>query len=177
MNKSEFISFCNNQHDVVCNQKYDKILPYSYHLGYVAVQCHKFKHLLDSTSNSFDFDLALMGCYGHDLIEDARITYNDIIQMVGLQVAEIIYACTENKGRNRSERHSSTYYEAINDNRLAVFVKLCDIISNVQYSRLTNSSMYTKYKREYPSVKLHLSIDNQEFKPMFDHLEKLLELN
>lgn len=134
-----------------------------------------------------DFQLALMGAWGHDLIEDARTTYNDIKQfkhkdpkssldgtILIPELANIIYACTELRGKNRSERHGHEYIQLLRENRLGRFVKLCDIIANVNYGLLTNSSMYNKYQDEYPH--LYSELYTVEFKPMWDYLEKLLTI-
>ena len=55
------------------------------------------------------------------------------------EVAEVIYLCTDDKGRNRKERKSERYYNGLEENEIALFVKLCDIISNVKYSILTSN--------------------------------------
>ena len=152
-----FIKFCINQHDVVCNQKYDKILPYSKHLDYVYNQCQLFDDLrIENELSYFNIKCAI---YGHDLIEDARVSYNDIKEMVGRDVAEIIYLCTENKGRDRSERKNDRFYEELNYNKSAIFVKLCDLIANIKYSLLTNSSMFKKYKDEW-NDKIYKHLNN-----------------
>lgn len=168
-----FKNFCINQHDVVCNQKYDNTLPYSMHLMYVIAQCSMFKHLLSDMKAQ---QLAVCGCYGHDLIEDARLTYNDIKQNWGEEVAEVIYCCTELRGKNRAERHGEEYYKLLATNDVAIFVKLCDIIANVKYSIVTNSSMGLKHKAEYHDVIKYLYKDESTFKPMFDYYHQLLEL-
>lgn len=170
MTPKEFCDYCINRHDIVCNQKYDTLLPYSMHLRYVEAQLNKFRHLITPD----EYLIVLMGCYGHDLIEDARVTYNDIVQMVGVRVADIIYRCTEEKGRNRDERHAEKYYKELSENRLAVFVKLCDIAANAIYSILTNSSMYQKHMKEHTKTYIHLY--REEFKPIFDYLDNLFTL-
>lgn len=95
--------------------------------------------------------------------------------MCGKEVADMVYCCTEDKGKDRSERHSEKFYTELSANKWAVFVKLCDIIANVKFSLLTNSSMYSKYKFEFIKTKKYLY--REEFKKMFDYLEKLLEIN
>lgn len=165
----KFNIWCIERHDVFCNQKYDTKFPYSMHLYFVVSQAKRFKDLLHPQ----ELEIAISGCYGHDLIEDARATYNDIMNMVGKEVADIIYACTEDKGRNRTERHSEKYYKELANNRLAIFVKLCDILANVQYSILTNSSMYNKHKLEHEKTVKFLSAQGADFKPMFQALDKL----
>jgi (p)ppGpp synthase/HD superfamily hydrolase len=174
MTALSWIQFCCHQHDVVCNQKYDEVLPYSQHLHYVDAQYHKFSNLLPEK----DIDgIVRKGCFGHDLIEDARVTYNDILAMTGYQVAEIIYACTEDKGRNRDARHSERYYKELAKNELACFVKLCDIMANVKYSILTNSSMLAKHKAEHTkTVEYIYPTMREKYGPMCDHLNALMSL-
>jgi (p)ppGpp synthase/HD superfamily hydrolase len=171
-----FRTFCVAQHDLVCNQKYatsfmKEGLPYSFHLRAVVEQAYKFKYLLKSEA---EIALVLAGGWGHDLIEDARVTYNDIKQDWGEELAEIIYCCTEEKGRNRNARHDANYYNELSKNDLAVFVKLCDIIANTKFSLLTNSSMYEKYKKEYPKLKSNLY--REQYADMFEYLEKILSV-
>lgn len=168
----DFIEFCKNQHDIVCNQKYGKIHPYSFHLDMVYEQAKLFMNLVPSDEPHYSNIIA--GIYGHDLIEDARITYNDIKEMYNKEVADIVYCCTEEKGRNRKERHSNKFYEELSANRDAVFVKLCDIIANAKYSLLTNSSMYQKYKQEYHTLESKLGVG--DFEPMFDYLWQVLNV-
>lgn len=166
-----FVTFCKKQHDEVCNQKYDGNLPYSKHLDFVWAQAQRFIHLVLPEESQ----IVKCGCYGHDLIEDARITFNDIVEWVGENIAEIIYSCTEVRGHNRDERHDiEGYYKYLAKNRLGIFVKLSDIMANVTYSILTKSSMYDKHKKEHLKTKQYLY--REEFKDMFDYLDKLFSL-
>ncbi len=171
MTESDFITYCYNQHDVICNQKYDNQHPYSFHLKMVRKVAQQFQHLL---LDSQDREWCRMGCAGHDLIEDARLTFNNIKELTGHEVAEIIYACTEEKGRDRETRHSKEYYLRLAENKLAVFVKLCDIIANIKYSLLTNSSMYQKYKKEHNKTWDYLF--EEQYKEMFYYLDRLFEV-
>lgn len=159
-------------HDVQCNQKYNKTLPYSFHLDMVYKQGEKFKQVLGP--NFPYWSDIVTGLYGHDAVEDARLTYNDIKDRFGERAAEIIYCCTEERGRTRYERHSLTYFEELSMNDLAIFVKLCDIIANVKFSLLSNSSMFKKYKQEYAEVKKWLY--KREYQIMFDYLEQLFSI-
>lgn len=171
-----------NLHDVECNQKYNGTLPYSFHLECVIKQAEKFIYLIPNvklrSDNSFSNDTLreaiYVACYGHDAIEDARITYNDIKQKFGEEIAEIIYCCTEEKGRNRDERHNQEYFNLLIHNRSAMFVKLCDIIANVKFSLLTNSSMYEKYKKEYNERRRMLY--RSDYNDMFVYLDNLFKI-
>jgi (p)ppGpp synthase/HD superfamily hydrolase len=178
MSMENFIRYAQHQHDIECNQRYATSfmggIPYSFHLKAVVAQAKRFGYLL---RNDDERRLTEMGGWGHDLIEDARVTYNDIRNNWGQTLADIIFACTELRGRDRSERHGAEYFETLKANRLAVFVKLCDIIANVTFSMLTGSSMYDKYRKEYPHMCAELKEHAAEFMPMFLHLEHLLEIN
>jgi hypothetical protein len=176
-----FRDWCMSRHDEVCNQKYAKVLPYSQHLHYVHAQAKKFSHLIPGDK----LFLVKAACYGHDMIEDARVTYNDIIeigrkkgmaQQEAEELAEIIFLCTEMRGRNRAERKNEEFYRTLVENELAVFVKLCDIIANIKYSLLENSSMYEKYKAEWPKIKRYLGNHLITYKEMVLYINKLLEL-
>lgn len=157
-----------DQHDIVCNQKYDKTLPYSFHLKAVMAQVAIYYNLLPKNT---PMGVCRKAACGHDLIEDARMTYNDTIALLtdkSLEYcltledakicADIIYACTECRGHNREERHSPEFFQTLKANRLGVFVKLCDIMANVLFSLLTNSSMYEKYQKEFIHLKDELYI-------------------
>jgi (p)ppGpp synthase/HD superfamily hydrolase len=171
MNAYDFHRFCVEQHDVVCNQKYAKEYPYSFHLTMVKAQCYKFGNLLTDRETN----IVAAGCSGHDLIEDARMSYNDLKEMIGEEVSEIIFLCTEMRGRDRSERKNDVFYHQLSANRLAVFVKLCDIIANSMFSVSTGSSMLKKYKAEY-TQKVKPMLYREEFKSMFDYLEQIYKL-
>lgn len=166
--------FFTKLHDIDCNQKYNKTLPYSFHLDCVADQAEMFNHLLQPGLGSIDFWPSV---YGHDSIEDARMTYNDLLTWFGELTAEAIYLCTENKGRNRLARKGKEWYEDLKTNKLAVFVKLCDIIANVKFSILTNSSMLSKYRSEYPTLVEYVLLSHKDLTPMFLYLEQLLKIN
>lgn len=170
MSLRDFKDYFYHRHDVEVNQKYNKTLPYSFHLDMVEKQGIKFKHLIDSSNEAI-----WIGIYGHDSIEDARMTYNDLIVLCGTEAAEIIFLCTEDKGRNRADRKSDVWYNQLVKNKEAVFVKLCDIIANVKFSLLTNSSMYFKYKSEY-TQKVRPMLYCKEYKEMFEYLDKLLSM-
>jgi AraC-like DNA-binding protein len=159
-------------HDVKCNQKYggEFELPYSFHLKATAAQALKYEKLFSIRI----FDDIFSACFGHDLIEDARMSYNDVKELFDSKiVADIIYACTEEKGHNRGERHSDKFFQELSENRLAVFVKLCDVTANVIFSILTGSGMLGMYKKEFPNLKEKLYIPG-EYDLVWKRLEILL---
>ena len=187
----EWRSFCNKEHDITCNQKYGDTLPYSFHLDCVFKQGMKWLDLLESDSDRL---IAMFALARHDLIEDTRMTYKDVLhkveQLILLDetfrmqaskfesvavitnlIAETIYNVTDDKGRNRKERKNEEYYTELRKNHIAVFVKLCDLASNTMFSKLTAHSMYGKYKREFPNFKEKLYLE--QFEELFNFVENI----
>lgn len=128
------------------NHFYDGYIPYRFHLEMVERVGKRFYHLLPEDP----FHNVATALLAHDLIEDTRNSYHDVKGALGDRVADIIYAVTNDKGKNRKERAGENYYRGIRATPGAMFVKLCDRIANVQYSKMTHSSMFFKYKDENP---------------------------
>lgn len=180
-----------NEHDVVCNQKYADTLPYSTHLSFVEAQGEKFIHLVrEGNVINKQNHLSLMVSYkdivrhaliAHDSIEDARMTYNNLLNNVNTEefgnykaavmVADIVYCVTDEKGKTRKDRKNDKYYEELKQNKLAVFVKLSDLAANTLFSKLSGSSMYEKYKKEWPNFKKKLYI--AEYDEFFNYIENI----
>ena len=125
------------------NHKYDHH-EYAYHLNMVYEVAKKFIHLIEKE----DQENVLAACWVHDIIEDARETYNDVKKETNKTIAELAYALTNEKGRTRKERANDKYYKGIRETKNASFIKFCDRIANVTYSKTTNSRMFDLYKGE-----------------------------
>lgn len=147
-------------------QKYDKKYPYYYHLVMVTNNAIRFSHLLSNE----DRLIVILGALFHDLVEDARLTYNDVKELYGVEVADVVFACTELRGKNRSERHGPEYIKGLQESRLGTYVKICDIIANMTMGLRTGSSMLKKYRKEYPHTRENLF--RQEFEELFLTLER-----
>ncbi len=141
--------------------------PYSYHLKMVYDNGLRFKKCIPLAF----IDNVFAACWLHDTIEDCRVTYNDIKSEFGFEVAEIVYALTNDKGKNRKERAGENYYKGIRETKFATFVKLCDRIANVEYSKNTGSSMYEKYKKEMDEFINEL--DSPHYTIMINHLKSI----
>ena len=158
---------------VQTNHQYSEYLPYEFHLRMVAQVAKDFDYLIPSEEMR---ESILIAAYGHDLIEDTRVSYNDVKSILGLTVADIIYALTNEKGKNRKERANSKYYEGILETPGAVFVKLCDRIANVQYSKMTKSRMFEMYKKENPEFLTSLGFPKGQSHPLEPMSKYLLNL-
>jgi len=109
--------------------------PYFFHLYQVVAIAKEFGFGKDE-----DIIIAL---WLHDIMEDADVNYNEIKQKFGLTVAEIVYAVTDHKGRNRKERHRLTYPEIRATNN-APIVKACDRLGNIRFGIATANHSKTK---------------------------------
>ena len=135
------------------NQHYDEH-PYFYHLNKVATNVIEF--VPEIITKKEDILPVLFGAYFHDSIEDARLTYNDVKKIAekymgeeqAFLAVEIVYALTNEKGRNRHERANDKYYEGIRAIPYAPLVKACDRLSNYEFAKATQSRMVKMYEKE-----------------------------
>jgi (p)ppGpp synthase/HD superfamily hydrolase len=110
----------------------------------------------------------------HDVIEDTPVNYNDVKAYFGRWVAELVYAVTDELGRNRRERHSKTYPKTA-DLREAVVLKLADRIANVEFSIAVNDAKRLfVYKTEQEDFDFGINLKSYAPKDMRDHLNDLL---
>ena len=147
-----------NLHESV-GQTYDKNLPYGHHLSMVADAAIKYGY--EVVNNEADIIPVVFAAYFHDSIEDARLTYNDVVSIAGrfmtneqcITAAEIVYALTNDKGRTRKERAGEHYYAGIRETPYAPFVKLCDRLANMTYcfkgTNDANNHMQKVYASEW----------------------------
>lgn len=144
--------------------------PYSLHLEMVYQYGLKYKHLV----NNKEIDEVLAACWVHDVIEDARQTYNDVKKVTNERVADIAYVLTNNKGKSREDRANLDYYHSIYLTAYAGFVKICDRLANMKYSKEKGSRMFEVYKQEHARFFAHLY--SPQYSEMFKEMEELLEI-
>ncbi len=149
------------------NHFYDKDKPYDIHLAMVKLTAVKFRDLITEK----DRETVYAGCWVHDVIEDCRQTYNDVREATNKDVADLAYALTNEKGRNRAERGSSKYYADMKRIRHAMFIKICDRIANVEYSKNHESPMLKMYAKE--QQKFENNLCNERYEIMFEYLRAL----
>jgi (p)ppGpp synthase/HD superfamily hydrolase len=150
------------------NHLYDG-LPYSAHLAMVASVGGQFIQIIPEGSR----EAVLASCWAHDTIEYTRKTYNDVKNALGSDVADIVYALTNEKGKTRKDRANAKYYRGIRDTPYATFVKVCDRIADVTYSKETGSSMFNAYVKENTIFMDELY--HPTYEALFDQLEAVLE--
>jgi (p)ppGpp synthase/HD superfamily hydrolase len=109
------------------------------------------KHILDvvKIASNFGYDDAIRAaCFLHDSMEDGDLSYNDIKKHFGEEVAEIVFAVSDESGRTREEKHIKTYPKIL-ANEKAVCVKLCDRIANMKHSYDFNPKLFEMYIKEH----------------------------
>jgi (p)ppGpp synthase/HD superfamily hydrolase len=88
----------------------------------------------------------------HDTIEDTSVTYQDLKTAFNQNVADLVWAVTDEMGRNRKERKEKTWPK-ISASGEAVILKLADLYSNVFRSAADKSDQLQMYKKEWPETK------------------------
>jgi len=126
------------------NQSYD-IYPYMYHIHCVA----------DNISIMNYSEEIYIAAILHDILEDTGLSYNDIKKAFNEDIANIVYAVTDEIGHNRKERKEKTYPK-IRANWKAVVVKIADRIANVSHSKEYNQEKYKMYQKEHEIFKENL---------------------
>jgi len=149
------------------NQFFDD-KPYIFHLKAVLENAMEYGKYFPEFEK-YKYIIAFGACF-HDTIEDARLTYNDVLKESkrffdndedAIMATEIVYALTNEKGRNRAERANDKYYAGIKVTPFAPFVKFCDRLANTRYATENKTSMAKQYKKELPNFIEHL-IDSNE---------------
>lgn len=108
-------------------------------------------HLKSTASIAYDLgydETIIVSCILHDILEDTNVTYTELKQQFGKEIAEIVYCVTDELGRNRYERKTKTYQKT-RDNWKAVIVKICDRLANLRHSAEHSPNLLTMYLKEH----------------------------
>lgn len=119
---------------------------YMHHINMVIESVQKYSGVFKKPK---DIIVTMGSASCHDLIEDAKETFNNIVIATGSKdIGKITLAVTDVHAENRLMRHLLTMHKTVGDYR-AIILKMCDIRANAMYSKSTGSSMYVKYCNEY----------------------------
>lgn len=156
--------WCTRAHGV---QLYDGTLPYSYHLGKTEKVAIRFGFKRNRVIR--------IACWGHDVPEDTTMTLEDLLKArFPNRAVQVIWRVTDEPGKNRHERKLKTYPKIAQD-WMAIAVKLCDRIANVEHSR-NNKKRMRKNRKEYPGFKAALyDPTDKRLAPMWRHLDQLIQ--
>lgn len=145
------------------------------------------KHLNDVynilVSFGFDYEEIFVVAWLHDTIEDTHVTYEDIYEDFGKEIADLVYLVTDKRGKSRSERHQKTYPD-IAESPVATAVKSADRLANMTNSQHEKEKMFFMYEKEYPYFKetLMKNLNDEYFAGvsrgvflMFDLMDRIIE--
>lgn len=114
--------------------------PYSVHLDLVVNWLAHFKYF-----NVDDHQEVFIAAYLHDVVEDTKITLDEIEARFGSKVRNLVWRMTDEPGQNRKERKLNTYPKITG---IAEALKLADRITNVTYS--DDPKYKQMYRQEQP---------------------------
>ena len=126
----DYIRFMQEKHK---NQKRIQGTPYYLHPLEVS-------NILAKKGFSKEYQIA--GLF-HDLLEDTNTTYEEIVDITNVEIAEAVRLVTKEEGYVMSE-----YMERIKQNDMARMVKLADRIHNLSETHLASSEFKEKYIKE-----------------------------
>ncbi|WP_246551640.1 HD domain-containing protein [Miltoncostaea oceani] len=143
------------------DQRYGDGRPYRHHLDAVEAVLVRF---------GFGADLELrMSAQLHDVIEDTPITFDEVRETFGPEVARLVDAVTNRQGPNRKTRHALTYPRIRAAGERAVIVKLADRIANLE----AGGTLLGMYRKEQDGFR-HALKRPGELRAMWARIEELL---
>ena len=92
----------------------------------------------------------LSAAWLHDILEDTDTSRDDLESKFWSDVANLVWAVTNEDGCNRAERHVKTYHKIRTHGVNAVTLKLADRIANTEACIETNDSRLRMYRKEFP---------------------------
>lgn len=163
---SKMLEYAMKQHG---DQKYDKGMPYIVHLVGVSNIASRFGYHVDDIELGYKVHVVALG---HDLLEDTKTKYRNLVDLFGEEIAEAIYALTDEKGRNREEKNAKTWPE-IRKNMIASIVKPCDRIFNLETSLANNSHQLKRYISEHTTLRSVLYSEKND--AVWKYMDSLFE--
>lgn len=102
----------------------------------------------------------------HDIVEDSDVSLEEVENLYGKQVRDLVWRLTDESGLNRKERKLKTYPK-IRGDKFAVLIKLAD-----RYINMKGSEKLKMYQYEYPDFRNALYVHGQ-WDALWDALDKL----
>jgi guanosine-3',5'-bis(diphosphate) 3'-pyrophosphohydrolase len=149
--------------------------PYLHHLMQVAMVLPRFGFHpgVGSEADQQRARNLILAAAMHDVVEDTSCTREDVAEVFGEAVALLVYAVSNEPGKNRRERHAKTHHKLI-EIADAMILKLADRIANIETCHATKSPLLGMYRREWPDFKLKLKSATKAPPEMWTYLERLI---
>lgn len=134
------------------DQKYGTY-PYEVHLTNV-VNVLLRNNILPTTEDTIDL---WIGAWLHDVLEDTNATKEELIDMFGIAVFEMVNSLTDGEFGDRKEKKEVMYQKLVL-NQNGIIIKLADRIANLEFSIINNNSKKIKlYVDENSDLNKHLA--------------------
>lgn len=134
------------------DQKYGTY-PYEVHLTNV-VNVLLRNNILPTTEDTIDL---WIGAWLHDVLEDTNATKEELIDMFGIAVFEMVNSLTDGEFGDRKEKKEIMYQKLVL-NQNGIIIKLADRIANLEFSIINNNSKKIKlYVDENSDLNKHLA--------------------
>ncbi len=142
--------------------------PYTVHLDSVFATLGRFGADAQSSLE------LLQAAYLHDVVEDCPVNVDEVRDLFGARVAELVWAVTNEDGANRKERQAKTYPKTRSVPG-ATRLKLGDRIANVEACLAdgASSSLFGMYQREHAVFESALRVPGEN-EDMWEHLDALI---
>lgn len=117
----------------------------------------------------------LQAAYLHDVLEDTPVTFAELLDAFGRDVALLVYRLTKTPGGSRKTRARESL-GLISECREAIQIKLADRIANVRQCIASKDWRLDMYRKEYDQFRhmLHNPQDRELF-GMWEELDCLME--
>ncbi|SMP32632.1 bifunctional (p)ppGpp synthetase/guanosine-3',5'-bis(diphosphate) 3'-pyrophosphohydrolase [Flavobacterium hercynium] len=134
------------------DQKYGTY-PYEVHLNNV-VNVLLRNNILPTTTDTIDL---WIGAWLHDVLEDTNATKEELVDIFGIAVYEMVNSLTDGEFGDRKEKKEVMYQKLIL-NQNGIIIKLADRIANLEFSIINNNSKKIKlYVDENSDLNKHLN--------------------
>lgn len=122
-----------------------------------------------------DNKILIASAWLHDVVEDTEYTIEDIYNLFGNEVGDIVYRVTDEIAITRKESKEKTY-KKIKGHKNATIIKLADRIANSLCSiverDIGNNIYYNLFKEEYPQFR-ELIYQKGLCEDMWEKLDKI----
>lgn len=118
-----------------------------------------------------NIDILGPAAFLHDVLEDTTVTREQLASVFRSDVVDLVFAVTDEPGKNRKERKALTYFKIIQYGPTAVALKLADRLVNVKDSFQNNESLFQMYQKEHETfwARLH-PVDISALQPLWQDL-------
>lgn len=117
--------------------------------------------------NGYDLNYQITGLF-HDLLEDTDATYEEILNLTNVKIANAVKLVTKEKDYKMED-----YINRIEQNEIAKMVKLADRVHNLSEAYFASDKWINKYILETEKWYLNMSIGTPFEKELIDLLKKL----